>query len=103
MLLCSTLYSGAYVVLGVVAGVQRKRVIEWFRQWNPELAARELPVGLAADISFLFSKRAREIMRPHQFLCQQRRRFVVLAIACLAMFAAFPVVFLILALCLGLI
>ena len=102
LLLFTVLYGFLYMGMGIAAMLQKSRVIKWFREWNPQLAAKELPLSFAGDIGFLFSKRAGKIMQSHQLLSRQRRWFMALAIACLAMFAAYPVIWLILGLCLGL-
>lgn len=97
-------YLGAYILLGAATLVQRNRLLEWFREWNSQAAARGTPpiINNPGGFGFLLSKRAAQIFGQHPFLRGERRRFVMLAIGCLALFVAYPVVFLVLAVCLGL-
>ena len=82
----------AYVLVGWAALRQAVRLREWFVQWQPQLAMRELPVYGPRNLTYFLTQRAAQIFRPNAFLRRQRQRLVVLVIATLVLFVAYPLV-----------
>jgi len=81
--------------------MQHKRLMEWFLQWNSQLAIAETPFDSLKQFWFFFTKRAVQICRPQPFLWRQRQLFVTLAIGSIVLFVGNLPVFFVLAILAG--
>jgi hypothetical protein len=89
--LCLVVYGVVHMSLWIATLCQRRRLMEWFRQWNSQVAINETPFDGLEGWTFFFSKRAIQVLRPHPFLWRQRQLFVLLSIGCMILLLAGPV------------
>jgi hypothetical protein len=90
--LCIFAYLCTYFSLVLTTFSQVKRLTEWFIQWRPQDALRDVPMHGPGKVTYFLTKRAAQMFRPHAFLWRQWLRLVLLVIATLLLALAWPVI-----------